>query len=745
MIANSPRPRAPQVDFRNIPAELRRRDRWVLWRYVRKPGGDWTKLPYQPSGASASTTNPATWSTLEQVRTAYARSQGNSGAFDGVGIVLGDGLVGLDFDDILPEDGTPRRWAAALADQFPTYQEVSPSGRGVKLFVLGEFEGPGIPAQHHPEGGALEAYARDRYFTVTGRPFGKSVPEVARCDEALGQTIERLRTHQRAERDARARPHDRSQPPDGGRAPGGAASSDRSRAPGATEGDRSTGRGDRLSVGSPYGRKALEGECRQVAGAREGARNSTLNEAAFRIGQLVAGGELEGAASRVALREAAAACGLPEREAAAVVERALRDGGDKGARWARAGGGGSHDPSPHGRHPTPPGGGSDWPSPSTAASPENRGGDRRNTAPPETIDYQIKTAAQFAAGDYHVEEAVGQIMVERQPMVILGPRKGLKTSLGLALALSLAGGVPYLGRFPVRRPRRVLFMSGESGLSTLQETARRQCRAMGVELEQTGNFHITDRIPQISNLHHLDALQVALEDFEIETLFIDPLYLALDAGGNESSVYAMGAILRGIAERCQTMGVTLVLLHHLRKSDPRSARAPTLDDASWSGVAEFARQWLIVSRSKPYQPGSGEHQLRLDVGGSAGHSGQYGLLIGEGTRLGGRHWSVAIEEPDERRERERRESQAASAERRQRSVDGNVAKLRRALLKFNAGETAKRLRELAGMNLGAFSEAIDTLLGRGEAAACELTKGKRKFEGYRPTERLKGFVVVPDG
>ncbi len=45
-----------------------------------------------------------------------------------------------------------------------------------------------------------------------------------------------------------------------------------------------------------------------------------------------------------------------------------------------------------------------------------------------------------------------------------------------------------------------------------------------------------------------------------------------------------------------------------------------LPDLSRSRFSEFARQWLLISRRKPYQIGSGEHKLLVHAGGSAVHS-----------------------------------------------------------------------------------------------------------------------------
>ncbi len=82
---------------------------------------------------------------------------------------------------------------------------------------------------------------------------------------------------------------------------------------------------------SPYGRAALDRESADVSSAPEGTRNDRLNAAAFSLGQLVGGGELEQGASEAALLDAALASGLPESEA----RRTLRSGIESGMQEPR--------------------------------------------------------------------------------------------------------------------------------------------------------------------------------------------------------------------------------------------------------------------------------------------------------------------------------------------------------------------------------------------------------------------------
>ncbi|MGN2640953.1 bifunctional DNA primase/polymerase [Nocardia takedensis] len=153
--------RARQV----VPEYLRHSARWVMWRIASR-GGLPTKVPIRPTGAAASSTDPATWSPWSRVKPAARK-----------GYVLGAGVGCIDLDHCLV-DGEPTPAAAAFLAQLPpTYIEVSPSGDG--LHVWGRLpEGPGR-RYVQADGLHVERYSVGRYITVTERPFRDSVRRLA--------------------------------------------------------------------------------------------------------------------------------------------------------------------------------------------------------------------------------------------------------------------------------------------------------------------------------------------------------------------------------------------------------------------------------------------------------------------------------------------------------------------------------------------------------------------------------------
>ncbi len=172
----------------NIPADLRSTPRWVLWKVEarsRRPA----KVPKRVTGTNARVSDPATWSTFDEVHDAY---RDNPGTFSGVGFVFSadDALLGIDLDHCRdPETGEIAEPHASIVRELDSYTEVSPSGTGVKVFLRGEIP-PGVRKQNHEIG--LEMYQAGRYFTVTGRHVPGTPTSVNERSSQLEQLIRRF-------------------------------------------------------------------------------------------------------------------------------------------------------------------------------------------------------------------------------------------------------------------------------------------------------------------------------------------------------------------------------------------------------------------------------------------------------------------------------------------------------------------------------------------------------------------------
>ena len=183
---------APATEFiNNIPVPLRERPQWVLWREEpRNPGEKPTKVPYTTTGRRASSTDPATWSSFDDVWAVFRR-----GGYSGIGFVFTaeDEFCGIDLDKSLDEDGHLLPWAAEIIAKLDSYTERSPSGRGVKIWIVGK-----LPARvtHTVKYGTgqVELYDDKRFFTVTGARWPTTRATIESRQSALEWLVDLLRS-----------------------------------------------------------------------------------------------------------------------------------------------------------------------------------------------------------------------------------------------------------------------------------------------------------------------------------------------------------------------------------------------------------------------------------------------------------------------------------------------------------------------------------------------------------------------
>ncbi len=361
------------------------------------------------------------------------------------------------------------------------------------------------------------------------------------------------------------------------------------------------------------------------------------------------------------------------------------------------------------------------------------------TDPEEEKFFTPITAAELDAGNFELSYLVDGVIAERQPLIIAGQFKTLKTSIAFDLAVSLASATTFLGRFPTQC-RRVMVLTAESGMATVQETCRRICKQKQIELSGVQNLVFCDRVPSLVSPTHTNELIELMKKFETEVLIADPAYLMID-GENAGNLFAMGTQLRAFAELALKSGATPVLLHHAKKNNLNATDYQPLElaDLAWAGFAEFARQWLLLSRRERYIEGSGDHRLWMSVGGSAGHNGCWGLDISEGhpSNEGGRVWCVEIDGATAIRqtaEEQRQEAKEAKKERdRQRKLEKDMQRLRDAFIGVGTTGISKSAAfTKAGLNPASGLAALGRLLTDKVVESCTVrAANKQEYEGYR--------------
>lgn len=133
----------------NIPQELKDLPQWVCRNEAKEPVNPHT-------GRLASSTDPTTWGTFEQVFALVTEGKVAGGGFV---LTERDPYTLIDLDVKPGEE--PTELQRAVLEQFPGYAEISPSGRGLHIVVKG-FVPKGRKTKQ------VEIYSSGRYMTMTG-------------------------------------------------------------------------------------------------------------------------------------------------------------------------------------------------------------------------------------------------------------------------------------------------------------------------------------------------------------------------------------------------------------------------------------------------------------------------------------------------------------------------------------------------------------------------------------------------
>lgn len=174
----------------NVPKLLRDACGWVCWKFGSSNNPRrMEKIPIDPKiGCRADVNDMTACGTLGEAMDACGRF----GA-DGVGyaIVPIDHLVGVDLDKC--RDATTGKiaiWAEEVIRDLNSYTEVTPSGKGVRVWVEGKW-----PYSNNRKSGlgkkkdeGIEVYSRSRFFTVTGHHV-EGTPTVINRHQAALDTI----------------------------------------------------------------------------------------------------------------------------------------------------------------------------------------------------------------------------------------------------------------------------------------------------------------------------------------------------------------------------------------------------------------------------------------------------------------------------------------------------------------------------------------------------------------------------
>lgn len=200
-----------------------------------------------------------------------------------------------------------------------------------------------------------------------------------------------------------------------------------------------------------------------------------------------------------------------------------------------------------------------------------------------------------------------------------GPPKAFKTWVAAELALAVATGTPAFGRFAVPIPGPVLFFGAEDPPPDLRTRFDSIARARRLDLAKAPLFLLDVAQLRLDDAGHLERLHKTVALHAPRLLVLDP-FVRLVAGLDENSARDVSAVLGALRTLQRERDVTILLVHHMRKS-PAAHPAQQLrgsgDFSAWLDSGLYLtrdgedRVLVVEHRSAPAPP---PFRLRLVPG-----------------------------------------------------------------------------------------------------------------------------------
>lgn len=335
---------------------------------------------------------------------------------------------------------------------------------------------------------------------------------------------------------------------------------------------------------TPYGLAALEAECAAIRSAPTGAQEVTLNEAALKIGALVAGGEL--------LRETAmgqlVAAGLCLSSAnpddpwtpqgiAAKVDRSLRDG---------------------------------MRTPRSAPDGGREASAQREAVAPANDDAPDISATPYVWREPHTipmrEWVFGRWLLRGTATAVIAPGGVGKTTLLAGISLSLATGRPFLGKSVWGEAKGVWLWNLEDDLNELSRAIQAGAKHHGIKPADLGDRLYVDSgmdgselCTAVEDAAGFRLLQPVYEGITAELIRRNISVLILDPfvsthAVEENSNTLIDKIAKAWGRVAKAANCAIVLVHHTSKAG--SGEVTALSGRGAVALVNACRQALVLNR-----------------------------------------------------------------------------------------------------------------------------------------------------
>lgn len=173
---------------------------------------------------------------------------------------------------------------------------------------------------------------------------------------------------------------------------------------------------------------------------------------------------------------------------------------------------------------------------------------------------------------------------------IAGEPKSSKSAVALAMAIAVASGEPFLGKYAVKSPGPVIFIDDETGRYTTQDRMRRFEHKMGifdpqdVVESEVGIFNIDlsgSEIPihmvsefgmNLMDEDHRNRFERTIEHVMPSLVVLDPFYM-LTGDLDELRAAEVKPVLKWLKTIKQQAGCSIAVVHHFKKASENTKGA----------------------------------------------------------------------------------------------------------------------------------------------------------------------------
>jgi hypothetical protein len=185
--------------------------------------------------------------------------------------------------------------------------------------------------------------------------------------------------------------------------------------------------------------------------------------------------------------------------------------------------------------------------------------------PDRRTPFPVRRVHEVVARSTEQRWLVDQLFARSSVGLLGGPPKAFKTWVAAELALAVATGTPAFGRFAAPDPGTVLFFGAEDPLPDLRTRFDGIARARGLDLTTVPLLLLDVAQLRLDDAGHLDRLHRTVALHAPRLLVLDP-FVRLVAGLDENSARDVSAVLGALRTLQREHDVTVLLVHHMRKS-----------------------------------------------------------------------------------------------------------------------------------------------------------------------------------